>query len=93
MQILNKCFGSLAEQIYEKYICLHFYSFRGKTQCCHDLEGLEVKAGHNLGSEAFFPIQMNPVWSVEFICLDVFLKKWHFCSVQLDLLYLKSCAD
>lgn len=51
-----------------------------KSQCCHDSEGLEVKAGHNLRSEVFFPIQMNPVWSVEFICLDDFLKKRHFSA-------------
>lgn len=55
LQILNKHFGCLGEQTYKKYICLHFYSFRRKTQRCHDLEGLEVKAGHNLRSEAFFP--------------------------------------
>lgn len=63
-----------------KNICPHFYSYRGKTQCCHVLEGLEVQAGCNLRSEAFFHTQMNLVWSVEFICLDVFLKKWHFSA-------------
>lgn len=37
-----------------------------------------VKASHNLGCEIFFLIQMNPVWSVELICLDIFFKKCCF---------------
>lgn len=57
-----------------------FIASEEKTWCCYDSEGLKVKAGHNLGSEAFSSVQMNPVWSVEFIFLNVFLKKWHFSA-------------
>lgn len=74
LQNLNKHFGCLGEQIYKKYLPTSYSVGVKHPQCCHDLEGHSVKASHNLGCEIFFLIQMNPVLSVELICLDIFFK-------------------